>query len=134
MPAPPQPALLSSDEIRLLTEIGFIAAASGDIVRASRIFDALVMLRPHRAFPYIGKALAGMNAGKLQEAVMVFERAPTVEADDRADMALYHALALQLASRAGESQRVLARIDLATATPEAARMVCSMSGRAHEPL
>jgi len=121
--------LLTSDEIRMLTEIGFIASASGDTVRACRIFDALIMLRPHRAFPYIGKALAWMNAGKMQEAITVFERAAVVDIDDQADIALYHALALQLASRSGESQRVLARIDLTAATPEAVRMVCSMSGR-----
>lgn len=113
----------------MLTEIGFIASASGDTLRAGRIFDALLVLRPHRAFPYIGKALAWMNAGKMQEAIAIFEQAAVVDIDDRADMALYHALALQLGARSGESQRVLARIDLTTATPEAVRMVCSMSGR-----
>ncbi|MGI4982184.1 MAG: hypothetical protein ACRYGL_02425 [Janthinobacterium lividum] len=117
---------LTSVEVGLLTEVGFLASAAGDVERAGMIFAALMALRPRRAFPYIGLALAWLNAGKPAEAVMVFERAPPVDAAELPDLAIYHALALQLASRLGESRRVLAAIDPALASPVVRRLARGM--------
>ncbi|MCY0387278.1 hypothetical protein OVY01_08525 [Robbsia sp. Bb-Pol-6] len=121
---------LTGAEIGLLTEVGFLASAAGDVERAGTIFTALMALRPRRAFPYIGLALAWLNAGKPGEAVAVFECAPPVDAAELPDLAIYHALALQLASRLGESRRVLAGIDPAGASPVVRRLAHGMGGDA----
>lgn len=117
---------LTGAEISLLAEVGFLASAAGDVEQAGTIFTALMALRPRRAFPYIGLALAWLNAGKPGEAVAVFESAPPVDAAELPDLAIYHALALQLASRLGESRRVLAGIDPAAASPVVTRLARGM--------
>lgn len=103
---------LDGDEIRLLTELGFVAAGAAQLRHAEEIFRALVHLRPQRAFPYIGWALACMNAGQSQEAVAVLDRAKAAigSAQDDAesvDIETFRGLALQLASRGAESRRAL---------------------------
>jgi len=100
---------LDSNDIRQLTEIGFLAAARGDLVRAGRIFGALERVRPAQAAVYMGLALAALNAGRPEEALPPLERG--LRAVDAADRDLLHALrglALQLAGRSAEGQRALA--------------------------
>ena len=99
---------LDSNEIRLLTEIGFLAAGRGDVARAERIFGALQLLRPQRAFAPIGLAMAYMNAGRHDEAAGVLARAAEqVEAAEQAELDVFRGLALQLAGRSSESVRAL---------------------------
>lgn len=70
----PQTALvLDSDEIRMLTEIGFLATGNGYVDHALRIFNALRLVRPQRAFPVIGLAITLMNARKTEQAVQLLE-------------------------------------------------------------
>lgn len=98
--------LLDADEIRLLTEVGFLASARGDIQRAEAIFGALERVRPQRDFPYVGLATCYLNTGRADDAVGVLERAARqVRAEDQPQIAAFRALALQLARRAGESAR-----------------------------
>lgn len=101
-----------ADDIRLLTQVGFLAAGRGDAPRALRIFDALALLRPQRAFGFVGLASALMNAGRAPEAV---QRLQTVclPAGPESDMLeAFRGLALQLAGRASESTALLRRIVL----------------------
>lgn len=103
---------LDGEEIRLLTELGFVAAGAGRLDWAEDIFHALMLLRPQRAFPHIGLALAYMNAARSQEAVALLERA-RVSVDEGqdgaalADVEAFRGLALQLAGRSAESRRAL---------------------------
>jgi hypothetical protein len=62
---------LSIDEVRLLSSVGFMAAKSGCLVPALRIFEALAVLRPGVGFPFIGMALAYLAVGMPAEAVCV---------------------------------------------------------------
>jgi len=119
--------VLSADEIRLLTEIGFVAAGRGDVPRARQVFEALAVLRPQRAFPRIGLAVALLNAGQAREAVEVLERAPLQDAEERAMLDAWRGFALQLAARRGESLRVLSRV--AAGQGEAAALARSLLGR-----
>ena len=64
---------LSPDEAKILTEIGFIAAYHGDVANADIVFDGLAGVRPGRAYPWIGKALARFNAGMSDEAALFLE-------------------------------------------------------------
>ena len=101
-------SLLDANEVRLLTEVGFLAAARADVQRAEAIFGALAVLRPDRNFPYIGLAMAYLNADRRDDAVQALDRgAPLVREDDQGELQSVRALALQLAGRAGESQRAL---------------------------
>ncbi len=97
-------------DIRLLTEVGFLAAALGDIRRAQVIFRALERVRPAAHFPYVGMAAALMNAGKPDEAVRELDRGlkAVVDPQDQAELQAFRGLALQLAGRTSESRRALA--------------------------
>lgn len=100
------PNPLNSEEIRLLTEVGFLAAALGNVPRAETIFCALERVRPTRAFPYVGLATCYMNAARPDDAVRALDRgAPSVTPDDFAVLEALRALALQLAGRRSESLR-----------------------------
>ncbi|WP_222863957.1 tetratricopeptide repeat protein [Pigmentiphaga aceris] len=99
--------LLLPDDAKLLTEIGFLAAASGDVSRAERIFNGLARLRPGRAYPSVGLAVAWMNAGRAADAVVLLEKAQTSDPEERATLDAWRGFALQLAGRISESRRVL---------------------------
>ena len=103
-----EPHLLESSDIRLLTEVGFLAAARADVKRAEAIFGALALLRPDRSFSYIGLAMAYLNTHRPEEAVAVLAQgAKVVRAQDQGELQAVRALALQLAGRTAESLRAL---------------------------
>lgn len=101
-------ALIASTDIRLLTEVGFLAAAQGDVRRAEVIFRALQRVRPAASFPYVGLAAALMNAGRADEAVRVLDEGVEEGGpQDLPELQAFRGLALQLAGRASESMRAL---------------------------
>ena len=51
-------ATLDSDDIHLMTQVGFIAAGRADVHHAERIFGALALARPQHDFPHVGMAAA----------------------------------------------------------------------------
>ena len=100
--------LPESNDIRLLAEVGFLAAARGDIRNAEAIFRGLERVRPAANFPYVGLAAALMNGGRLDEAVQVLDRGLTsVGPQDQAELQAFRALVLQLGGRTSESRRAL---------------------------
>ena len=100
--------LLDANEVRLLTEVGFLAAARADVKRAEVIFSALERVRPDRIFAYVGLAMAYLNAGRADEAAQVLGRgAGLVNSQEAPVLEAVWALALQMAGRSAESQRVL---------------------------
>ena len=136
LPHPLRPA-----DVRLLTEIGFVAAAAGMQQQALRVFNGLSVLRPHRAFPYIGQATTHLNAGEHEQAEQALRRGrlqldeearvePGTELliEDRALLAAFHGLALQLGQRNTEAARALSDALSLQADGPAARMACAMLG------
>ena len=100
---------LQSEEIRLLTEVGFLAGARGDLRAACVIFDALELCRPQASFPYIGLSMALLNAGAKDEAVRVLDRGlAMVQNADAAEVQAFRGLALRLAGRGAASERAIA--------------------------
>jgi len=99
--------VLAPDEIRLLTEVGFLAAAKGDLPRAEAIFGALRQVRPGRLFPSLGIAVARMNAGRAADAAGLLEKAACADADEQAIRDTWRGLALQLAGQTAQSRHVL---------------------------
>jgi hypothetical protein len=103
-----EPSLLEAEDIRLLTEVGFLAAARGDLRRAEVIFGALQSHRPGAAFAYVGPAMAMLNRGQSDEAVRELDRGIALAGgESRAELLAFRGLALQLAGRASESLRAL---------------------------
>ena len=99
---------LQPEEIRLLTEVGFLAGARGNIKAARSIFGALERCRPLAAFPYIGMAMALLNVKCHDEAVRVIDRALAIVSDSEvSDLQAVRALALRLAGRSWESERAI---------------------------
>ena len=99
---------IEADDIRLLTGVGFLAAARGDVQRAEIIFGALACVRPDKNFPYVGLGMAYLNAGYADKAAQVLERGVgLVEPQDEGELVAFRALALQMAGRTSESQRAL---------------------------
>lgn len=99
-------SLPDRDDIRLLTEIGFLASGAGDVARAEVIFGALLLLRPDRAFAHVGLATALMNAGRAADAVTHLEGARIPPGEDADMVGAMYAIALQLAGRPNQSQAV----------------------------
>ena len=114
---------IDAGDIRLLTEVGFLAAARGDVKHAEIIFGALEVVRPHNNFPYVGLGVAYLNAGHADKAVQTLARGVgLIDAQDAEELVAFHALALQLAGRTSESQRAL----LAAGS---SRLALAMQGR-----
>ncbi len=98
---------LTSDEISLIAELGFMAATAGFVVPAIRIFQGLLVLRADHAFPYIGFAVARLYVGAFDEAVRVLRDDANAALHGRDEIELYLGLALHLAGQPAEAARVL---------------------------
>ncbi len=104
LPTPPKPrptdsaetsvALLSADEVRLLAALGFSAARMGQVESSVRIFEALAVLRPTYAFPFIGMALAYLAVGKPHSAIELLAGRASLVCPGEPDIQLYLSLAL----------------------------------------
>ncbi|WP_181705344.1 tetratricopeptide repeat protein [Chthonobacter rhizosphaerae] len=72
--------LLDGEDLRLLADIGFIAATRGLHGQAGAIFAALQALRPDTEAPSIGLALTDLAAGRPQDALDRLARGPRTPA------------------------------------------------------
>lgn len=110
--------LLSAAEIRLLSSLGFMAARSGHVVPAIRIFEGLAVLRKDKAFPYVGLALAMICVGAYGDAAGVLQERGLIACPGDPEIEAYLGLALQLAGRGAEAAAVTrglqSRADLST--------------------
>ena len=99
--------MLEAKDARMLAEVGMLAAGRGDLRRAETIFGGLRLLRPDRAYPLVGLAVARMNAGHAGDAAQLLEPIRLAEPEEQALVQAWRGFALQLAGRSAESQRVL---------------------------
>lgn len=120
--------VLSSEEIRLLMEVGTVLAGAGKTAPAIGVFDALATVRPSRAFPYVGKAMALINAGRSEEACQCLRRAHGLVDNEAPTIDAFLGLALHLAGRAAESTAVLRRAAVADVSIDGVRMARRMLG------
>lgn len=126
-----EPDCVSTEEIRLLSSIGFMAAKSGCLVPAVRIFEALAVLRPVAAFPFIGLAVAYLAVGMAGEAVHVLRDRALKACADTTELKMWLSLALLQAGNQSaalkeyeSSMRGMDSVDL----PPIARMLTVMLG------
>lgn len=97
---------LSDDDLRLVAQIGFIALESAQVLHAQVIFDALRVIKPEKALPWIGLSQVQLGLGRAQEAVRMLRKA-LVEHPDDGDLLAYLGLALREAGHDRESNAVL---------------------------
>ncbi len=98
---------ITSEEVKLLAQIGFLAATSGYVVPAIRLFEGLRVLRPGQAFPFIGLALARMTVGAFQDAARVLREEGLRAVPENEEIQIYLGLALALAKQPQDAQRLL---------------------------
>lgn len=99
---------LSSEDIRLLNEIGYLAGAQRDLASAAAIFDALELCRPDAGFSYVGMAMAHLNRRQYDDALSRLDRGLTrAQAPDLPDLHAIRALVLHMAGRASECDRAI---------------------------
>lgn len=122
--------MLEADDARFLTEVGMLAAGRGDVSRADTIFNALRRVRPGRAYPLVGLAVARLNAGRVAEAARLLEDAGFSDPEEQAVVRAWCGLAMQLAGRGAESRRALA--DAAALPGEGGALARRMLGLAVE--
>lgn len=97
---------LQPEEIRLLTETGFLAGAQGDLKSATAIFGALQQCRPEAAFAYIGMAMAQLNRRRHDDALRTLDQGlAQAGAAHACDLHAMRTLALRLAGRGADSAR-----------------------------
>ena len=102
--------VLEPVDAKLLTEIGFLAAYQGDVDRADAIFDALVAVRPGRAYPWVGKTLARFHVGRATEAAAFLERVSSTDEDEAAVLQAWRGMALQLSGHAAQARTLLEQL------------------------
>lgn len=100
--AAPRCNSITSDEVRLLAAIGFLAAKSGCVAPAIRIFESLGKLRPGAVFPFIGLSIAYIAVGMHPEAMHVLTERAADACNDDDSLFLWRSLAFhQSGNRSG---------------------------------
>jgi len=99
--------LLSAEDARLLTQLGFSALKHGFLARAEAIFVGLRIAREARAYPCVGLAMVAIARRQVESAVAVLENVALVDPAEQSIVDAYRGLALQLAGRHRESQVAL---------------------------
>ena len=100
-------SVFETEDVRLLGEIGYAAVGQGLHRDAERVFAALAALRPASAAAGIGRALMALSRGRHDEAVLLLEQEALAVEPDSIEAREVLAVALELAGRANERQRVL---------------------------
>lgn len=113
----------------LLNEVGLVAAGHGKGKKAEHIFDALAVLKPASEVPYIGHAIAAMNAGKWEDAARLLEDKALKKAPDSESAQCFLGLALKQKGDAARSQEVLESIADNGRDPSAIAMAKALLGR-----
>lgn len=136
---------LSSADIRLLNALGFVATGASLHRQAARLFDALEVLRPDRAFPYVGQATTCLNGLDAPGAVQALERglrmvgeSPVGESgqpgrrEERAVLLAWLGLALGAARHEAASRQALQDARGLDPGGPGGRLASSLLGMGHE--
>lgn len=98
---------LTSEDIQLLTQIGYLAAGCGDVARTERIFNTLVRERNQSAFALLGVPIALLNAGNTPAAVQRLQSIVLPPSSDADLVQAFFGMALQMDARPAQAQKVL---------------------------
>ncbi len=97
---------LPNEQLRLLYEIGLMAASTGDAARAEKIFAALERVKPQGCGGYVGRAVGLMFDGKLIDALAILDKGLRLaDASEHPELHAFRGLVLQVAGRSAESTK-----------------------------
>ena len=104
--------VVAPDTIRLLTEIGLLAAGRGRLRECQEIMQGIAALRPGASQPFIAVALAYLNAGRPADAVRLLrdEALPAVNPEEADMVRAFLGLSLHLDGRPRECIETLDQI------------------------
>jgi hypothetical protein len=95
-------AILDSDELRMLVDIGFIALSRGADRHAEAIFAGVQAVRPGEEAGHLGAALVHLYRGEVDPAVAILRKLPPSDAAQT-----FLGLALSRRGEGDEASRVL---------------------------
>ncbi len=100
--------VIEREEIKLLAEVGMLAATQADLTAARAIFAAIEQERPDAAAAYAGLALAYLFRGRSEEAVECLQRGLlAVPSEEQSDLQAFLVLAFEVEGRRADSERAL---------------------------
>ena len=94
-----------ADDVRALTDIGFIALAYGSFDRAAAIFEGVQAARPAQEAGFIGRALVHLSQSQTETAIKMLRGLPPSDAAQT-----YLALALYRHGEEDEARAILSDI------------------------
>lgn len=68
--------LLSSPDVRILTDLGFMSVSRGLLIHAAAIFEGVKAARPQQEAGFIGMALVYIAAGDYEKAISTLKPLP----------------------------------------------------------
>lgn len=99
---------IEHDELKLLVEVGMLAATHGEITATKTIFAAIECVRPDSAASYAGPALAYLFRGRAADALEYLQRGlRAVASEEQPPLQALLGLALQVDARNAESLQAL---------------------------
>lgn len=99
---------MAHDDLKLLVEVGMLAATRGEISAAKTIFAAIEHVRPESAASYAGPAVAYLFRGRAADAMEHLRRGlRAVAPEGRQPRQVLLGLALKVDARNAESQQAL---------------------------
>ena len=72
--------MLESDDVRTLTDLGFLAMSRGLHAQATAIFDGVKAARPNQEAGFIGSALVNLAKGDVDAAIQTLRTLPPTDA------------------------------------------------------
>ncbi|HVZ45021.1 MAG TPA: hypothetical protein VHA82_14520 [Ramlibacter sp.] len=104
------PSEFDAEAIRLIAEIGFIGARTGQTAAARALFQSLMVLRPESTMPVIGLAMSELGAENPEDAARILRDQGLKQYPGDGELLAFLALALHLAGHNAEAAKVLAPV------------------------
>jgi predicted Zn-dependent protease len=98
---------LDRDAMRLVADIGFMGAQTGQLAASRALFDALRTLRPDSTLPFIGIAVAELTSDRAEHAVRILRDEGLKQHPDDPELLAFLGMALQSAGNNIEARKVL---------------------------
>ena len=96
----------NTETVRLLMEVGLLAASTGLADKATKIFDGIHAVRPESELPLVGRSIAQIHAGLPADAADTLEAALRINANSEFAKS-YLGMAMLLSGRPFDAKSVL---------------------------
>ena len=115
---------VSTESVRLLTEVGFAAASAGLTKEALAIFAGLKAVRPDSEASAVGTAMAHLGRGAFREAAEILRDEALPKSSRRSDVLFMFAVVLKLDGRGKEFDTVFGELKARASKDDAVAASC----------